>query len=140
MDHLTPTQLKLASNSTGVYSEIKEWIKYSDKKMNAHFIFSVILVMLVTCQIVKSVPVTAASEEHETADQNTPLDNQKYFEGDLAISDELIQAYYGNHSSGNEVITIMGLIKLWKLHSYLILILKYSCRKCFKCSFSLLQL
>ena len=107
--------------------------------MDPQFIFSMMLVTLVSCQMVTSVPVTTVSKERETeivmstsapstpemekekelddsnwsTGENLPLnilERQDYFEGDLAISEELIQAYYGNDSSGNEVIIIITII------------------------------
>ena len=105
--------------------------------MDPQFIFSMMLVTLVSCQMVTSVPVTTVSKERETeivmstsapstpemekelddsnwsTGENLPLnilERQDYFEGDLAISKELIQAYYGNDSSGNEVIIIITII------------------------------
>ena len=106
--------------------------------MDAQFVFSMMLATLVSCQMVTSVPVTTVSKEREkemvmstsaptpemekekelddsnwSTGENLPLnilERQDYFEGDLAISEELIQAYYGNDSSGNEVIIITIII------------------------------
>ena len=113
-----------------MYSRLKEWIH---SKIDPQFIFSMMLATLVNYQMVISVPVTTVSKERETemvmstSAPSTPemlkekekeledsnwstdenIENQGYFEGDLAISKELIQAYYGDDSSGNEVIILI---------------------------------
>ena len=74
----------------------------------------ILLVILVTCQMVTSLPTPTIPDSNGTETETTStsnsqntslntLEEQDYFEGDLDISEELIQAYYSNESTDTMV-------------------------------------
>ena len=81
--------------------------------MSGHLI---LLVILVTCQMVTSIPAPTIPDSNGTETKTTStsnsqnmmsnmLEEQDYFEGDLDITEELIQAYYSNDSTDTMVRT-----------------------------------